>query len=34
MTDKAYLFLQLFLIIALSNADGLAAVVQHPEWFQ
>jgi hypothetical protein len=34
MTEKAYLFLQLWLIIALSCTDGLAAVVQHPEWFQ
>jgi|GraSoiStandDraft_30_1057271.scaffolds.fasta_scaffold12422_5 hypothetical protein len=34
MTDKAYLFLQLFLIIALSYADGLTALLQHPEWFQ
>jgi hypothetical protein len=30
MTDKAYLFIQL----SLSYADGLTALLQHPEWFQ
>jgi hypothetical protein len=34
MTDKACLFIQLFLIISLSYADGLTALLQHPEWFQ
>jgi hypothetical protein len=34
MTDSAYLSIQLFLVLFLSFADGVAAITQHPEWFQ
>jgi hypothetical protein len=34
MTDSAYLSIQLLLVVFLTFADGLTAVVQHPEWFQ
>lgn len=34
MTDQSYSFIQLWMIIVLLCADGLAAVVEHPAWFQ
>lgn len=34
MTDQMYLLIQAWLIVLLSCADGLAAVIEHPEWFQ
>jgi len=34
MTQQAHLWLQLWLIIALVFADGLVALIDHPEWFQ
>jgi hypothetical protein len=34
MSDKVYLFIQVWLIAALSILDGGEALVLHPGWFQ
>jgi hypothetical protein len=34
MSDKVYLFVQVWLIAALSILDGGEALVLHPGWFQ
>jgi hypothetical protein len=34
MTDSAYVSIQLFLVLVLTFLDGLAAITQHPAWFQ
>jgi hypothetical protein len=34
VTDTIYLLLQLSLISVLSCADGLAVLIEHPQWFQ
>jgi hypothetical protein len=34
MSDKAYLFIQVWLIAVLSVLDGGEALVLHPGWFQ
>ena len=34
MTERTYLSLQLGIIILLSCVDGVAALIQHSQWFQ
>ena len=34
MTDHVYLSVQLWLIAVLAFADGVLALIHHPEWFQ
>jgi hypothetical protein len=34
MTDQMYFLIQALMIFLLLCADGLTALVQHPEWFQ